>query len=124
MNYIGFFLYSGTFILDLVSLVLTINPSLVLGLLIITSVLIFVLITLFIKAIKSITPFKKKEEPPLFKSFKNNFIDREEIKADPIREVPKNITFNEKLLEINKEIEPFGFAYDLKTDSFYSLMNP
>lgn len=65
---------------------------------------LLIIVSIFFKSIKSRKKKGKKKKP-----------------TQPITEIVG--TTPERLEELNKELNPFGFAYDISQDIFYSIMN-
>lgn len=126
-NLIFILAYCEAFFLYKPSLVVSINPNLVLGISIIIGVLILVLVLLLIRGIRqekrsSTLP----EKSPKDKTKKDKTSEEipgktpDDAQKQPIE---KTIDYSDKLIQINDELESFGFAYDPEGDYFYSTMN-
>ncbi len=134
MNYINFiktnlisFLSSST---SDTATNLHINIGVILGILIITLVLIIILIVLLFKSIDNLKDLFGK----------NDLSEKEDTKKetnntdiayplpssddDTSRNINDTISYLDKLISINEELEPFGFAYDSDKGDFYSIMHP
>ncbi len=101
------------------------NTGLLLGILILLLTLVLLLLVLIIKAFnlnKNNDSLdnrddlnKSKEERILIPDVANGNFD--ETKADIV-------SYGNKVISINEDLKPFGFAYDLDNRDFYSIMSP
>lgn len=125
-------LYNRLFVSGLVATFNTINPStninLILGILILIIVLIVILLVLIIKSINDIRGLLKNTDNIVLdeKKFDKKRDDRP-LTSDEKENISTNLDLInnfDKVISINSELEPFGFAYDPDNGDFYSIMYP
>lgn len=102
---------------------ISMNIGLLLGILTIIVVLVVILLILLLKSLNNIKALNKNIDTALT----DNREDRKPLTDDTkdTSELRSNlVSYFDKVISINDELEPFGFAFDPDNGDFYSIMYP
>ena len=145
MNYIeSITTHSNSLLFNLSNIQFPINPGFIIGIMLLLGVLICVLTILLIKSIHTIRDLGQKindsnknddtNDRPIDSNISDGIDNARDSTIDSRINAEKDTRWDEsdysnipdldKIISINDELEPFGFAYDSDSGDFYSIMHP